>query len=765
MNPNTASQMTSVQMTDDDEIDLGRLLSALLDAKGLIAAVTLGVTLLGVAYTQLATPIYEANLLLQVEDNGPNAGKGMLAEAAAMFDVKTEAAAEIEIIKSRMVVGKPVDALRLDLDIQPLRLPLIGRAIAARNDKLSTPGLLGIGHSTWGAESIDVQRFELPAKAYGKAYTLIAGPSGQYTLQDPVTGQQHRGQVGQLLSFAGAGGNVELLVHALHAQEGAGFSLVRKTRLSQIEALQARLKVTEQGKRSGIINVTLRGDNPQQVVDTLNTIGAEYVRQNIERKSEEADKTLKFLDVQLPELKRELEAAEARYNNFRNRNGVVDLSEEAKSLLSVSVQAQSRIAEIQQKRIEAAARFQASHPVLQALDTQLRQAQKDIGQVNTQIKRLPIIEQDMLRLTRDMKVSTDLYASLLESTQQLKLVKAGKIGNVRVIDAAVVPDEPEQPKKPLILAVSLMLGLLLGCGLVLVRRSLRNAIESVEELETRSGVSVYATVPQSKRQKQIDQMRQAGQSSPLLAQAQSDDPAIETLRSFMTALQFAMAGNPNNVVLITGAMPGVGKSFVSANFAAVLANSGKRVLLIDGDLRKGYLHEYFGGPSQRSLGLSEILAGQATLAQATLSQVLPGLDFVGTGKLPPNPAELLRTPQLPALLAEASARYELVIIDSAPVLPVPDTAILAPLAGSTVVVVRDGHSTLPEVTETAKRLTQVGVRITCGVFNGLLPRSHAYGAYAYRYGYGYGSSPESATISLGWAARVRRLMGRWMRRD
>ncbi|TXI66629.1 MAG: NAD-dependent epimerase/dehydratase family protein, partial [Limnohabitans sp.] len=354
-------------VSDDDEIDLGRLLGALLDAKGLIPAITVTTPMQDTAYTQLPTPIYESNLLLQVEDNGPGGGKGMLAEAAAMFDVKTEAAAEIEIIKSRMVVGKPVDQLHLDIDARPLRLPLIGRAIASRNDALSTPGLLGLGHSTWGAESIAIERFDLPAKAYEKTFLLVAGINGQYTLTDPTTELVHTGRVGQLLRAATPGGHVELLLQELNAQPGAGFKLVRRTRLSEIEALQQKLKVSELGKRSGIINVSLRGDDPQEVVDILNTIGAEYVRQNIERKSEEADKTLKFLDVQLPQLKRELEQAEARYNQFRTQHGVVDLGEEAKSLLTMAVQVQTRSAEIRQKRLEAVARFTAQHPSVQAI--------------------------------------------------------------------------------------------------------------------------------------------------------------------------------------------------------------------------------------------------------------------------------------------------------------------------------------------------------------------------------------------------------------
>lgn len=729
MNPPTPSTAPDL---DDDEIDLGRLATALVDHKWLIAAIAASVTLLGALYALLAKPVYEANLLVQVEDSTPGSAKGMLAEAASMFDVKTEAAAEIEILRSRKIVGQPVDQLRLHIQAEPRRFPLIGNAIARRAAEPATPGLLGMGHFAWGAESIEVQTFDPPAAAYGTPFTLVAGPEGHYVLIDPITGSEHAGRVGETLQARSADGPIQLRVKRIDALPGAGFKLVRHTRMKRIEDLQDRIKVTELGKRSGVINVTLRGTEVQQVVDILNTIGSEYVRQNIERKSEEAEKTLKFLDVQLPALKKELEAAEAKYNAYRNERGVIDLGEEAKALLGLAVQARTRVVELQQKRLEARARFQPGHPGLQAFDEQIGAAQRELEDVNRRIKRLPLVEQDALRLTRDMKVTTDLYASLLESSQQLRLVKAGKIGNVRIIDPADIPDEPEQPRPPLVLVASLVLGLLLGCTTVLVRRALRNAVESAEDLETATGVPVYATVPESRKQQAIDKERQTSQRAQLLALADREDFAIEALSSFMTALQFAMVGASNNIVLLTGATPGVGKSFVSANFAAVLAREGKRVLLIDGDLRKGYLHEYFDTPRER--GLSEMLAGRTDLAGALRRAVAPNLDFVPTGALPPNPTELLRHARLQELLQSWREHYDLVLVDSAPVLPVSDTAIIAPHVGSTIVVVRDGQSTVPQVKDTVKRLQQVGVRVTCAVFNGLKPRRNGYG---YHYGYGY----------------------------
>jgi tyrosine-protein kinase Etk/Wzc len=213
-----------------------------------------------------------------------------------------------------------------------------------------------------------------------------------------------------------------------------------------------------------------------------------------------------------------------------------------------------------------------------------------------------------------------------------------------------------------------------------------------------------------------------------------NDPCIESLRSLRTALQFAMLDAANNVVLMTGPTPGIGNSFASANYAAVLAAGGKRVLLMDADMRKGHIHESFGLP--RGTGLSALITGSQTIEQVTHKNVSPGLDFISTGLMPPNPAELLMSPVTADLIATLSELYDIVVIDTPPVLAVSDTQVLAPLAGTVFMLARAEISTLAELQESTKRLARSGVTVRGVIFNDLDLSKRRYG-YGYGYGYGY----------------------------
>lgn len=724
----------------DDEIDLRKLFYTLWDHKALIALVTACTLLLGIAYALLATPIYESNILVQVEDSSGGLGKNLVSEASSLFDIKTDAAAEMEILKSRMIAAKPVDELGLNIKAVPHYFPLIGRGLASMNSGLSQPGLFGMGGWAWGAERIKVRKFFVPTNRGGETFKLVALGGGAFELYDPLSQQLFKGKVGQLLPLVFADsptGAHAILVRELVGQPGTEYRVRASSRLVQIKALQSQLAIKEQGKGSGVISISLRGENPQLVADILNTMGHEYLRKNIERKAQEAENSLQFLGKQLPQLKQELEAVESQYNQYRKKSGTIDLGEEGKTLLNQAAQAQTRIAEIKQQQVEMSARYLPSHPNMQALANMLTQAQDEMARINTAIRRLPLVEQDALRLRRDMKVSTDLYTNLLQSIQQLRLVKAGKVGTVRLIDEAYLPEHPVAPKRPLVLAIALLLGLVLGIALVLLRKAMHGAIESVEQVEQLTGLPVFASVPHSEQQIAITSDLQKQKKTQLLAQSHPTEPTIESLRSFYTAMQFATLGARNNILLITGPSPEVGKSFICSNYAAVLASSGKRVLLLDGDIRKGYLHKYFGLP--QGPGLSELMLGQLPLEQALHANILHRLDFISCGTYPPNPVDLLRHPQTQKLLENLAAQYDIVLIDSAPVLPVTDAQILASHAGVTVLIVREGRTTCEEVQEAHKKLKQAGIIVTGVLLNDLQIHKSKY-KYGYKYVHHYGYS-------------------------
>lgn len=527
-------------------------------------------------------------------------------------------------------------------------------------------------------------------------------------------------------------GRVALRVDALAAKPGATFVLVRHSRLRTIEALQDNLDVQERVKQSDVVVASLRDTDPDLVSRALNEIGRQYIAQNIQRKSAEAAQSLEFLNGQLPTLKQQLTDSEARLTKLRDEHGSVDLTEEAKLVLAQSADAKTRLLELQQKRQELLSRFMPKHPSVVAIDQQIAALDGYRGTAEQQIKRLPELQQQFVRLMLDVKVNTDLYTALLNNMQQLQLVRAGKVGNVRLVDTAAVPEVPVKPKKALVALASLLLGVLAGCGTAVGRSMLFHGISDPNEIERRLGLSVYATVPRSDRQRALtERAKHKARALSLLCVAHPDEPAVESLRSLRTALQFAMLDAKNNVVVIAGPAPGVGKSFVSANLAAVLTMAGKRVLLIDGDIRKGHLNDYLG--LARGKGFSELIAGSAQPDDVLHRDVIAGLDFISTGAMPKNPAELLLNARVSTLIDTFSQRYDAVVIDSPPVLAVADTGILAATAGTAFLVTLAGSTKLGEIAESAKRLAQNGVRLSGVVFNGINPRLGQYG-YGSKYG-------------------------------
>lgn len=728
---------------NDDAINIQEYWDIAVDSRWLIAAVIAGFLTIGAAYAFLAKPVYESNLLIQVEDSAGSA-KSFLGDAASLFDVKTPASAEMEIIRSRMVVGQAVDATRLYIDASPNYLPVVGHWLARSAKKLSDPGLIGFGGWVTGAERIEIGAFDVPQQFEGSRFLLTLTKQGRYSVAHPDLAEPLEGSIGVPLSGSTPEGSIKLLVNTLEGKPGAQFEVVRNSRLETIETLQENLKLSEKGRQSGVIDVTLQESNRDKLTLILNEIGQQYVRQNVERKAAEAQKTLSFLDLQLPQFKKQLDHSEEAYNRYRNQHGTVALDEEAKLILSRSGDLQGKLVEAEQRRRELVSRFTAEHPAIRTLDDQIAAWKREISALNARVKGLPSVQQDALRLERDVKVNNELYQQLRNNALQLQLVREGKIGNVRLLDQAVSPEEPVKPRRGSALGIALLLGIVCGFGAALARNSMFRGIRSPQEVEAHVGLNVYSTIPVSHVQAEL--ARKVAEKQPgthLLAQVSPQDIAVESLRSLRTALQFAMLESPNNRVLITGATPGVGKSFVSANFAATVASANRRVLLIDADLRKGHLNQYFG--LSRKHGLSELITGTIGLDQAIRRKLLPNLDFMPTGVLPPNPAELVMSANFMQLLEQVSQQYDLVLIDSAPVLAAADTLSVAPQVGTVLLVARAEETHVGELAETNKRLSHAGARVTGAILNAVdLTRRH-YGSYGYKYGgyqlknYSYGS--------------------------
>jgi tyrosine-protein kinase Etk/Wzc len=728
----TAMARSSLDYDADNRIDLARILRVAFDHKRLIFIITALFALLGVAYAIVATPVYQASAMIQIEQK--KAGITGIPEAAPRPNSVSQAVTEIELIKSRSVLGRTVIDLKLYITSRPKYLPLLGSYLARQHDpaedgELSAP-LFGLDSYAWGGEALEIFQLDVPEAYLGEKLTLRAGTAGAFSLYDAKEQLLLSGKANEAVQREG----FSVQIAELKARPGTEFAIVRSR--SQTTALdyQKRLKVGEAGKDSGIIYLTLEDPDSDKANQVLDQISRLYVRQNIERSSAEAAQRLEFLRTQVPVVRKELEKAEAALNDYQTSAQSVDISIETKGVLDQIVALESQISEHNLKRTEYNQLYTPEHPTYQTLMTKISQLQKQKEALMSKINTLPMTQQELLRLNRDMQVTTRTYTLLLDKAQEQDILRAGTIGNVRIIDSAyAVVEKPAKPIKPLVVLVAIFVGLLVSAMVILLRQVFYRGIESPETIE-HLGIPVYAALPFSPKQESLYRLRKIRDGrSKLLGGTDPADLAIESLRSLRTSLKFAMLEARNQVLVITSPTPLVGKSFVAANLASVIAQAGQRVLLIDADMRRGYLAGVFGMAPRN--GLSEALAGGLHLAAVTNKTDQANLHFISSGGSAPNPSELLMHDNFSKLLKEAERIYDFVIVDTPPVLAVTDAVLVAQLAGTCLLVARYGLSTAGQIEAAKRRLAQNGVLLKGAILNGVKRKasSNAYetGTYGY----------------------------------
>jgi len=721
----------------EEEIDLREYLDVIVEARWLVLGITAAVFALGLLYTIAATPIYRSDALLQVEDARPTISG--LDDISSALTGEAPAVTEIEIIRSRSIIGVAIDQLGLAISVSPKYIPLFG-ASSARNykeNKLANP-VWGFSSYAWGGERISVQRLDVSRELKGEALSLVAGENGNYELFDPDGKSLVRGETGKLASvITEANQSIDIFVSDLYAREKTRFKLIRYSRARIVRDFQERLGIKEKGRMSGILEITLEGRDPELTAKVVNSIASTYLRQNAERKSVEAERTLQFLDKQLPDLKDTLNRAETSLNNYRASSGKIDLTLETQGILEKLTEFERGIQTLQLEKTKLTQRFTRDHPAIAGINKQLSDLEVEKKKLEAEIKRLPETEQESIRLTRDVKVANELYLILLNKAQELKVIKAGTVGNVRILDQAIIPDRPVKPRKILILILSLLGGGLLAILSAFIYRGLFHGLEDPNVIEKKFGIPVYVSILHSNIQARLErQLRRSGSEClPVLATEAREDMTIEALRSLRTSLQFALMDSENNVIAFGGPSPGIGKSFISVNFSHILGDAKKKVILIDADMRKGHLHRYYS--LERENGLSEILSGTLPAENAIKKTSHENVSFISAGVVPPNPSELLTSDSFSNLIGELSKQYDLVIFDTPPLLAVTDAVIISRISGIFFLILESRKHHVGEIEHSLKRMEHNGVRTQGIIMNNVRSSSYKYGYGGYRYSYQY----------------------------
>ncbi|HBS9675099.1 TPA: polysaccharide biosynthesis tyrosine autokinase, partial [Klebsiella pneumoniae] len=544
-------------------------------------------------------------------------------------------------------------------------------------------------------------------------------------------------KVGELLDERG----ISLKVDEISAKPGTEFSIVYVSRLKAITDLQDDIAVADQGKDTGMLTLSLTGDNPVLIERILNSISENYLAQNIARQAAQDAKSLEFLSKQLPEVRSDLDQAEDKLNQYRRKSDSVDLSLEAKAVLDQIVNVDNQLNELTFRESEISQLYTKEHPTYKALMEKRKTLQDEKSKLNKRVSAMPETQQEILRLSRDVESGRAVYMQLLNRQQELNIAKSSAIGNVRIIDNAVTQPKPIKPKKILIVLIGIILGVMTSAGVVLLRVILRRGIETPEQLEE-LGINVYASIPiaetfsKSVVQKKGWSKKSAEEIQGFLAVDNPADLSIEAIRGLRTSLHFAMMEARNNVLMISGASPNAGKTFVSSNLAAVISQTGKKVLFIDTDMRKGYTHKLFN--ENNTNGLSDILSGKVEINRALKKVVSGDFDFISRGMAPPNPAELLMHRRFGELLNWASENYDIVVLDTPPILAVTDAAIIGNYVGTTLLVARFELNTAKEIEVSVKRFEQAGVTVKGCILNGVVKKASSYYGYGYsHYGYSY----------------------------
>jgi tyrosine-protein kinase Etk/Wzc len=691
--------------------------------------------LFGYIRAELITPIYEGEATVQVDlisTPEKQVTDNILGSQKFAFN------SEFEVLRSRKLSEKVIVKSNSYIIATPIQVPIIGNWLARNNPGISDPIELPFlsGKYVYGNESLKIENLELPQSLQNSGFKLTVMKEGKFIIENSNFKFPLEGELNQPIIHTGYDGSFIIKISQINAKPGTSFSIYRASVTDQADELRAGLMLSEKASFSGILRIAYRHPNPKYVVEVVNTVAQEYVEQNIEKRTGDIEKSLQFLDKQIPYYTKLVEDAEDKLVEFRVRNKGGLLDSEIGALVGKTTEIESKKREIEQRQIELSRKYTTEHPSMRAIQNQLEIVVAEAESVKNRISQLPPLQQDALRLFREININLETLGRLRSSALQLNLLREGKINNIRVLDPATLPREPISPNKINIITTSTVGFLGVAFFLILLRRYLAQSILDSGAIERTTGIAQFAAVPLAKEQVELEKTTNFGKIN-LLSITAPNNTSVEIIRSMCSAILFTVGSKSGSVILITGPTPGVGKSFISANTAALLASLNKRILLVDADLRKGHMNREFG--VSKTPGLSDLIGPDAMpdYESAIHRQIVPNLDLITTGHFPSDPARLFLSVDFPRFIDKVRKEYDLIIIDSAPVMAAADSSVIAAYADAVLLVARAELTRTSEILESKRKIAHAGALIAGYIFNGFDSTKLSYG-YAYGYGYGYG---------------------------
>ncbi len=709
---------------------------------GLLITLLLGIGL-ATLYLISTAPTYEASTLLEVSDTGNVADADDTPAWVPPQDLKEES----NILRSRKVLKPVVDLHGLRTSITPKKLPIIGD-VALRVPALGAwaSGLDFAKSYQWQPSTLEITTFEVPREWEDSALTLTALGNDQYSLDKDgleVIDKASRGQ--NIVVDLPPLQPLRLTVIELDAVEGMQFSVVKQSLQSTISDLSSSLITETSDAQSSMINIKLRGENPQDTADLVNTIAQEYrdVKLNTERRG--ATTRLEFYRESLPAVESDYLAAQAALADYRNRRGSFSQPAQVNNLLNQIDRLESQLSDLQIEYRQKSARYTNDHPDSKRMLKDIREVEAELGKYRGRVRAAPNTERELAVLENDVDTALALFNETREKLNTLERDQKAFVSQVSLWDRALTPRKPISPNPLLAMVGGTLTTLFLYMLYLTLRSALSTVISDQESLERSSGLPVFMNIPKSSAQKRIGSgsitnprnlLPGSGSSSTALATTNAnvlalrkpEDYSIENLRGLRSMLEDVMDGASNNVLMITSPLPSMGKSFVSLNLAVLLAQAGKRVLLIDADYQRGQMHKSLG--LQMGPGLPEVVRGKSELKETVRPTAVQNLYCIPRGFMSGEVGrEMPSDKEFGAFMQVVAPRFDIAIIDTPPVLSVATAAALGKHAGSTIMVVKEGEVKEPQLAESLKRLSFSGVRVNGCILNGSAtptPRHYAY---------------------------------------
>ncbi len=702
--------------SESDGIDLSTIFNQLSKNRWVCLAITLIIFAAGVFYASKQIPQYQSNLLLQIEVSQVGALAQQFMLRSPTGDVTIT---EIALMQSRYVLEPVIKSLGLDISATP-KIGSIWSWI------------------TWPRKkTVHVKLFEVPRNQIDQQFNLVVDKPAHVTVYNSAGNLILQGAAGSLITSADK--TIRLEIGNIKAPVGTQFTLVKHADFLIAKSLARQLKIEVIGasthQNTGVLELSMTGDDPRKIMGILNAIAKMTQVKDSQKKSKQAGQTLAFLYHQLPITKGLLEKAETALNQYRAQTGKIDIKQRIQFFLNQLADLDKQLGVLRITKIDMLQRYTVAHPEIIALDTQSTALKAQRISLEKKLKTLPASDQIAVNLMRDVTVKKTLYMLLLSKLQDLEVVKAGSVSSVHILSHATMPNAPLPSKSAVIYLSSILCGFMLSIMIVVARKFISPRIDDPHWGEQHFNLANLAIIPYCKEQTQSTLRFNNGElkDMPLLAHASPRNLSIESLRSLRTSLQVTLACSSNNIIAILGMSFGIGKSFVSANLAYLLAAGGKRVLLIDGDLRRGTLHKYMNVSPM--LGLAEVLKKTATVESALVKTLHKNLDFIPRGAYPTDPSELLMSDHFKALMTRLAQAYDVVVIDTAPVLMVTDAVLIGSIAAANYLVMGAGAHKPAEIEITIKRLAGSGVQLQGSIFNFHLQETftRSYGKYG-KYG-------------------------------